>query len=263
MSTTEILKNKSVVLLYVLSGFFIANAMVAEFMGVKIFSLESTLGFKPLSLKLFGVDGLGFNLSAGVLLWPIVFVMTDVINEYFGSRVVKFLSWLTVFLIVYAFIMIYFSIGLSPNTWWQFESGLSTDASKNIVNMDASYNKVMGQGLWIILGSMVAFLVGQLVDVFVFHRIKAATGEKSIWMRATGSTLVSQFIDSFVVLFIAFYIGAEWNIVRVIAIGLVNYSYKLIVAIAFTPVIYWVHNVIDKYVGNDLSIKLKRDAAFS
>jgi queuosine precursor transporter len=263
MSTTEILKNKPVVLLYVLSGFFVANALTAEFMGVKIFSLESTFGFEPLSLKLFGVDGLGFNLSAGVLLWPMVFIMTDVINEYFGSRVVKFLSWMAVALILYAFIMIYWSIGLSPNDWWQYQSGLSTDATKSIANMDISYRKIMGQGLWIIMGSMVAFLVGQLVDVMVFHKIKAATGGKSIWMRATGSTLVSQFIDSFVVLFIAFYIGADWDIVRVIAIGIVNYSYKFLVAVVLTPVIYWIHNAIDNFVGPELAEKLKRDAAFS
>jgi queuosine precursor transporter len=127
--------------------------------------------------------------------------------------------------------------------------------------MDLSYAKIMGQGLWIILGSMVAFLIGQIIDVFVFHKIKNITGEKQIWLRATGSTLVSQFIDSFVVLFIAFYIGADWDLVRVIAIGIVNYTYKFTVAVLLTPVIYGVHHLIDNYLGEPLATELKEDAA--
>ena len=86
--------------------------------------------------------------------------------------------------------------------------------------MDVAYRKIFGQGLWIIIGSLVAFLVGQILDVAVYQRIKKSTGEKLLWLRATGSTLVSQFVDSFVVLIIAFYIGADWELGRVLAIGL-------------------------------------------
>lgn len=263
MQASTILKNKSVVLLYVLSGFFVANALVAEFMGVKIFSLESSLGFQPFNFTVLGVEGLGFNLTAGVLLWPVIFVMTDIINEYYGGKIVRFLSWLTVGLIVYAFAMVFWAIKLEPNEWWQFTSGLKADQALSIKDMDLSYAKIMGQGLWIILGSMVAFLVGQIIDVFVFHKIKNITGEKQIWLRATGSTIVSQFIDSFVVLFIAFYIGADWDLVRVIAIGIVNYTYKFAVAVLLTPVIYGVHHLIDNYLGEPLATELKEDAALA
>ncbi|HPN72032.1 MAG TPA: queuosine precursor transporter [Saprospiraceae bacterium] len=256
----NILKNKTFVLLYILSGFFITNALVAEFIGVKIFSLEKTFGITPFDFTIFGVNGLGFNLTAGVLLWPVVFVMTDIINEYFGQKVVKFLSWLVVGLIVYAFIMVYLAIGLPPNDWWQSQSGLTSDASTSIADMDLSYSRIMGQGLWIIVGSMVAFLVGQLVDVLVFHRIKEMTGEKSIWLRATGSTLVSQFIDSFVVLFIAFYIGADWDFGRVMAIAIVNYIYKFVMAVLLTPVIYLVHAAVEKYLGAKLATQMKDEA---
>ena len=94
------------------------------------------------------------------------------------------------------------------------------------------------------------------------------TGEKHIWLRATGSTLVSQFIDSFIVLIIAFYFypkwvpnqGSPWPVNQVIAIGIVNYIYKFFVAILLTPVIYLVHNRIEKYLGHDLSGKMKRAA---
>jgi len=258
----DILNNKVNRLFFVLGGIFITNALVAEFMGVKIFSFEESLGFDSMNWTIFGVKDLGFNLSAGVLLWPVVFVMTDVINEYFGKRGVKMMSYFTVLLILYAFIMIYFTISLAPNEWWQSESGLlSDDPSSHIADMDLAFRKIFGQGLWIIVGSLVAFLVGQIVDVFTFHKIKKLTGEKKVWLRATGSTLVSQFIDSFVVLFIAFYIGADWDIVRVLAIGLVNYLYKFTLAVLLTPAIYLAHHWIDNYLGIEVADRLKKDAA--
>ena len=260
MGQTSFKFKREYLLLLVLGGFFITNAIVAEFMGVKVFSLEKTLGFDPLSFTLFGVDGLGLNLSAGVLLWPIVFIITDLVNEYYGRNVVKYLSWFTVGLILYSFVMIYWAIGLSPNDWWQFESGKSDIPGASISDMNRSYKAIMGQGLWIIVGSMVAFLVGQLVDVTVFQKIKKTTGENKIWLRATGSTAVSQFIDSFVVIFIAFYIGADWDLVRVLAIGLVNYCYKLLIAVVLTPLLYILHYFIDEYLGDDIATTLKNNA---
>jgi len=258
----SVLKDKSTRLFFVLGGIFITNALVAEFMGVKIFSLERSLGMESLNWTIFGVEGLGLNLSAGVMLWPIVFVLTDVINEYFGHRGVKILSYFTVGLIIYAFIMIYFTISLAPNEWWQSESGmLGPDPEQHLTNMDLAFKKIFGQGLWIIIGSLVAFLVGQFVDVYVFQKLKRFTGGNKIWLRATGSTLVSQFIDSFVVLFIAFYIGADWDLVRVIAIGCVNYSYKFLLAILLTPLIYLAHNWIDNYLGEEEAERLKAQAA--
>lgn len=258
---SQLLNNKVNRLFFLLGGFFISNALVAEFVGVKIFSLERTLGFAPFNWTVLGTEGLGFNLTAGVVLWPIVFIMTDVINEYFGKRGVKMLSYAAVGFILYAFLMVFLAIHLAPNEWWQFESGkLSADASSHIGNMDLAFRKIFGQGLWIIVGSLVAFLVGQIVDVMSFHRIKKFTGEGKVWMRATGSTLISQFIDSFVVLFIAFYIGSDWALPRVIAIALVNYFYKFIIAIALTPLIYLAHHWIDSYLGDEIATQLKSEA---
>lgn len=257
----KLLEDKSTRLFIILAAFFITNALVAEFVGVKIFSLEETFGFDAFNWTILGVEGLGFNLTAGVVLWPVVFVMTDVINEYFGSKGVKTLSYLTVVLILYAFVMVFIAIYLSPNSWWQSISGINdSNPDLSLSDMDLAFKKIFGQGLWIIGGSMVAFLVGQVVDVFTFHRIKRATGESKVWLRATGSTLVSQFIDSFVVLFIAFYIGADWEFVRVLAIGLVNYVYKFGMAIILTPVIYFVHHIIDNYLGHEEASKLKVEA---
>jgi uncharacterized integral membrane protein (TIGR00697 family) len=96
--------------------------------------------------------------------------------------------------------------------------------------------------------------------VAVFHRIKAKTGEGKLWMRSTGSTLVSQFLDSFVVVFIALYIGQQLPFAQVLAICIMNYFYKGIVALVMTPVIYWVHHVIDGYLGHDLAEEMKKAA---
>jgi queuosine precursor transporter len=262
MNISFILKNKVNVLFLILASFFITNTLIAEFVGVKIFSLESTFGWQPFNFSFFGTEGLGFNLTAGVLLWPVVFVMTDIINEYYGPKSVRFLSFLAIGLIIYAFIMVYGTIQLWPNEWWQYEAGKDeSHPFGGVLDMNYAYQKIMGQGLWIIAGSMVAFLIGQLVDVFVFHRIKKITGEKKVWLRATGSTLVSQFIDSFVVLFIAFWIGTGWDFVLVLAIGTVNYLYKFAVAIIMTPVIYLAHHMIDRYLGEEVSTRIKNEAA--
>ncbi|MBK8145692.1 MAG: queuosine precursor transporter [Bacteroidetes bacterium] len=251
----QILRDKSTKLFLILAGVFITNALVAEFIGGKIFSLEKTIGIETIYFSLFGEQGLSFNLTAGVLLWPIVFIMTDIINEYYGMRGVRFLSYLTVALISFSFLAAFGAIHLVPADWW-----VGVNAEKGIPNMQMAYAQIFGQGMWIIVGSIVAFLIGQVLDVFVFHKIKLLTGEKKIWLRATGSTIVSQLIDSLVVIFIAFKIGQGWSFPKVLAIALVGYSYKFVVALLITPIIYLVHYLIDRYLGAELSKEMK-DAA--
>ena len=261
----NILSDKGTRLFIILGGFFIANALVAEFIGVKIFSLENTLGLEEVSWTILGVENLSFALTAGVLLWPVVFIMTDILNEYFGMQGVRMLSYLAIGLITYAFIMIFFAMGLEPAGFWPTShleaKGLENlKLAEDVKNYDSAFKLVFGQGLWIITGSLVAFLVGQLVDVFIFHKIKEKTGEGKVWLRATGSTIVSQFIDSYVVLIIAFYLGADWDLIRVLAIGTVNFFYKFSMAILLTPVIYIAHYLIDGYLGKEKAQEMKRIA---
>ncbi len=252
----KILEDKSTKLFIILGGFFIANAIIAEFIGVKIFAFEGTLGLEPFNWNLFGQVG-SLNFTAGVLLWPVVFIMTDVINEYFGKRGVRMLSYLAVGLISYAFLMVYAAIALAPASWW-----IGANSENGVPDMQVAFANIFGQGMWIIVGSLVAFLIGQLVDVLVFHRIKKMTGDKYIWLRATGSTLISQFIDSFVVLYIAFVIGPQhWEIGLFLAVGTVNYVYKFVMAIILTPGIYGAHFMIDKYLGKERAEALKREAS--
>lgn len=257
-----IIKSKPTRLFLVLAGVFITNALIAEFIGVKIFSLEETLGLKPVSIHLFG-GTYSFNLTCGVILWPVVFIMTDIINEYYGPKGVRFLSWLTIILIGFGFLMVFGAIQTSPNSWW-----VTSKQENGIENMNTAFNGIYGQGLGIIIASMTAFLFAQLLDVFVFHKIKKITGETKIWLRATGSTVISQLIDSFVVLFIAFYFypmlvkgqGKPWPIDQLLAICLVNYIYKFLVAVLLTPVIYLVHSAIEKYLGHEKAAEMKQAA---
>jgi len=269
-STIHVTKNKSFVLFLLLGGFFITNALIAEFMGVKIFSLERLFGNEPVDFTLLGESGLAFNLSAGVLLWPLVFILTDIINEYFGRRGVRFLTFLTVGLIAYAFLMYFMAINLPPADFWStshFDSIKdSTQAAlvkEKVSDYDYAFRLVFGQGLWIIVASITAFLIGQIVDVTVFHRIKKWTGEQKVWLRATGSTLVSQFIDTFTVLFIAFYLTGLWSFPTFLSICIFQYSYKFLVAILMTPIIYLAHFAIDNFLGHETAERMKKEAALS
>lgn len=250
-----ILRDKSVRLFIILAGLFSTNALVAEFIGGKIFSLETTLGMNPVSFSLFGESGLAFNLTAGVLIWPVVFIMTDIINEYYGMRGVRFLSYLTAALIAFSFLAALGAIHLAPANWW-----VGVNAEKGVPDMQTAYSCIFGQGMWIVVASLTAFLIGQFLDVFIFHRIKKHTGEKMIWLRATGSTMISQFIDSLVVISIAFKIGAGWSWPKVLAIALVGYSYKFLISILITPIIYLVHHWIDRYLGEPLATQMKKAA---
>jgi uncharacterized integral membrane protein (TIGR00697 family) len=245
--------------LFIGLGFiFLTNAILAEIIGVKIFSAEKTLGFQPVQWNFFGEYVLDFNLTAGAVIWPIVFITTDIINEYFGKKGVRKISFLTAGLIAYVFLVISLVTILVPADFWLEVNSSLPDGTQFDINY--AFNTVFRQGLGIILGSLTAFLLGQLIDVAVFQKLRAFTGSKMIWLRATGSTLVSQFIDSFVVLGIAFYVFGNWSLDQIAAVGLINYMYKFGVALALTPLLYIAHGLIDRYLGKDLAEKMAKEA---
>lgn len=259
MATERIIRDKRTNLFIILSGIFLTNAILAEMIGVKIFSIENTLGLSPAELNIFLDTPLNFNLSAGVIIWPVVFLTTDVINEYFGKVGVRRISFLTVAFIGYIFVIIYLVTKLPPAEFWQEIN--NTDPEGNFFNINYAFKTVFRQGLGIIIGSLIAFLISQLLDVIVFQRIRALTGHKLVWLRATGSTLISQLIDSFVVLWIAFYVFGNWNMDQIISVGIINYIYKFTVAIVLTPIIYLAHFLIDRYLGDELAEQMKNQAS--
>ena len=245
-STTE--QNKRNNIFFILSGIFITNAIIAEILGTKIFEFDFILNF---------------NMSVGVIIWPVVFITTDIINEYFGKKGIKKISYFTILLIIYVFIIIYMSTKLTPNNYWLNINNV--DNHGNPFNIDYAYNIIFLQSTGIIIGSIIAFLIAQILDVIIFHKLKKMTKGKFIWLRATGSTLISQFIDSFVVLFIAFYLLAPndktWSLSQVFSVGFDNYTFKFIIAILITPLIYLAHYLIDNYMGETLAKKCKNKAS--
>ncbi|CAM3789969.1 queuosine precursor transporter [Flavobacterium cucumis] len=204
----------------ILAGIFITNALVAELIGGKLIYIGDVV------------------MSLGILPWPIVFITTDLINEYFGEKGVKKLSFITAGLIAYTFFLLLI--------------GLQIPAVKgdNLIT-DEQFTAVFGQSMWIIVGSITAFLVSQLIDVTLFHFVKNRTGKKMIWLRSTGSTVISQLFDSFIVLGIAFWLPGKIDTKMFIASALTGYTVKLLIAVGLTPLIYLGHYVIEKYLAKD------------
>ena len=243
-------------LFIVLTAFFLTNALMAEFVGVKIFALEATFGWPPWPWELLGVSGT-LNFTAGVLLWPFVFILTDLINEYYGARGVRLISWTAVACIAYAFVFAYAAIALAPAGFW-----VEAHRALGVPDVQRAYALIFGQGLWTIAGSIIAFLIGQLIDVTIFHRIRRATGERFVWLRATASTAVSQLFDSFIVLYVAFVLGPQsWPIPQFLAVGTVNYLYKMSAAIALIPLLYLMRWAVERYLGMDGAAQLRAEAA--
>lgn len=223
-------------LFIVLAGFFVGNALLAELIGGKLFQV-----FTPWHT---------FTLSCGVVLWPVVFIMTDIINEYFGRSGVRRLSILTAVIITYAFVALWMT-------------GLVKAAEFSPVD-DVSFGRVFFQSQWIIVGSIAAFLTAQLIDVTVFWIIRRQTGKRFLWLRATGSTLVSQLIDTFVVGFIGLYLpwrlgysqaSQPFTFDHYMNTSTSGYIFKFAVAIGVTPTLYIVHAIIDRYLGPEQAQK--------
>lgn len=258
MESTSPLDNKGTLFFITIGGFFIANAIIAEFIGAKVFSLDQAFGLEPLYFDFAGKRIALFNLTAGALLWPLEFAISDTINEYFGRRGVKILTYLTIAFISYAFLIVFSAIQLPPAKIWLIQ----TTNSGGQINMEDAFQAIFGQGLWIIVGSLTAFLLGQFIDVSIFHKVKQYTGEKHLWLRTAGSTVVSQLVDSYVVLFISFSLNPQtnWDIKIILVMGCVKYSYKFFMVIALTPMIYLLHKIVDNYLGESRAHEMKERA---
>lgn len=210
-------KNKKDIVFLILAGFFVTNAIVAELIGGKL-------------VQFFGL----FTQSIGIILWPVIFVLTDLINEHFGKEGVKKLTYITMGLISFTFILLSIALNIKATSF----SPVS----------DEVFRTVFGQSQWIIVGSIIAFLLSQLVDVYMFWFFRRLTGKKHIWLRATGSTVVSQLVDTFVVQYVAFVLPGKWAFSEFLENASWGYSFKLIIALVLIPFIYIGHYFIDKYI---------------
>ena len=220
-------------LFIVLAGMFITSAVTAELISNKLIDI-------PLSFTFLGTDVGPFTTIVGVLPWPVVFLLTDLMNEFYGQKAVRRLSWITSGLILYCFLIVSMAMTIPAK-----EIPGSTLAT------DAEFTKVFGQAQMVIVGSIAAFLLSQLIDVFVFHWVKERTGNRFIWMRSTGSTLISQLIDSYVVLYIGFVLPGNLSFSDFMTIAPTNYVLKIFIAIGLTPLIYLGHYLVRRYLSKD------------
>jgi len=220
---------KKEILFLFLSGFFVANAIIGELIGGKLIQIGP------------------FTMSIGIIPWPVVFLTTDLINEYFGRKGVRTITFITAGLIIYAFIILYAGMSIRSASF----SPVSTE----------QFEAVFGQSLWIIVGSLTAFLLSQLIDVGIFWLVRSRTGHKMIWLRATGSTVVSQLIDTFVVSGIAFLLPGKITLAEYLNIAFTGYVFKFMIALGVTPLIYLGHAAVHRFMGHEESQKLIKEAS--
>jgi uncharacterized integral membrane protein (TIGR00697 family) len=201
-------------LLYLwLAGLFVAALIVADLIGGKLFRVG-------------GEDG--FDLSCGMLAFPITFVLTDVLNEFYGSAATRRVTFLGLGAAAMAFLILNVALRVPTSP----ESPLSAE----------DFGKVFGLSARLYIASLTAYIAGQLLDIAVFAALRRATGERFLWLRATGSTLVSQAVDTAVVSVI-FYVGIKsWPFI--IKMALASYAMKFVIAVALTPLIYAAHAVV-------------------
>jgi queuosine precursor transporter len=236
-------------LFVILTGLFIAFLFMAELTGGKLFQIPvpAIVPFTTLKIDV-------FTMTLGVIPFPVTFIITDLLNEYYGRKGVRFVTLLGMVALVFAYLLILIDIRIPA-------------ASFSPVTDEAFQNVFANSGA-IIFASMVAYVIGQLIDLQVFHFLRRRTRNRHIWLRATGSTIISQLIDSFVVIYLAFGSGLGTQTLpleQVLGISATNFTYKVIVALLITPLIYLGHYLIDRYLGREgeaMQQKAMQDQSF-
>ena len=147
----------------VLSAIFLTALILAEITGGKLIELKLS-------------EEWIFIMTMGVIPFPITFIVTDILNEYFGKPGIRFITIVGMVMIAFAYVILF--------------ADMSIPAARISPVQDAEFTKVFGQSNRIILGSIIAYLIGQMIDIHVFHFIRKKTGEKMLWLRATGTPLL-------------------------------------------------------------------------
>lgn len=213
-----------------LAGMFITSAVTAELISNKLIDI-------PLNFHLLGSEIGPFTTIVGVLPWPVVFLLTDLMNEFYGKKAVRRLSWITAILIAYCFLIVAVAMELPAK-----------EIEGSTLATDQEFSKVFGQAQMVIVGSIAAFLFSQLVDVLVFHWLKSKTGNRFIWLRSAGSTIFSQLIDTYIVLYIGFVLPGNLSWDSFMEIAPTNYFLKILIALSLTPLIYAGHFAVRRFL---------------
>jgi uncharacterized integral membrane protein (TIGR00697 family) len=208
-------------LLLSLAGLFVTSLVVGDLIGVKLFVVGGT------------------TFSAGFIPFPITFLLTDLLNEFYGKKVARAVTWVGFSMAVFTLIILTIAVSLPPSP--------ITEAADWTGVRQPDFEKVFGGSRRILVASMVAYLFAQFTDIWVFNRLKAVTHGRLLWLRATGSTVFSQLIDTVVIQTLAWQDALD---VRVL-VGLIVSSYlgKLVIAVGLTPLVYLGHGVVTRWLG--------------
>ncbi len=228
-------------LFVVCTAVFLTALVVAEATAGKFFTAFDL----PFAVTLLGVTFDSVVMTAGVIAFPVTFIVTDVLNEYYGKQGIRFVTLVGMAMIVFEFALL--------------QIAMMVPASPISPVPQDAFTAVFGVSGRIIAGSITAYLVGQFIDISLFHWLRNLTGGRYLWLRATGSTLGSQFLDTFIVLIVAF--AGQLAFAEILAITLFNYTYKFIISVAITPLIYGAHWAMDRYLGHDLAHALIEGAS--
>lgn len=206
-----------------LTGVFVTCLIIADITGSKFF----TFNLFDLKLSFLGWDTYHFvSHSCGMIAFPVTFLLTDLINEYYGRKGARRITVIGLVMAGLAFALIYAARKMPV-------------ASFSPIPQD-TFDAVFGMSNRLYIASLTAYLVGQYCDIQIFHFLKKLTRGRMVWLRATGSTVVSQVIDSFLVTVILFYNlqpnPPTWP--KMLEIAFTGYILKFFIAIGLTPVIY-------------------------
>jgi uncharacterized integral membrane protein (TIGR00697 family) len=218
----------------VLSAVFVSCLLLGDVIGGK--TITTPMGLGPISV--------------GIIPFPVTFLLTDVVNDFYGRKGARFLTLLGFGMAVLAWIILQVSNWLTPD--------------KSTYFTQAEFSKIFGGSAQLFVASMIAYLIGQFLDIQVFQFWKALTQSKHLWLRATGSTLLSQIVDTVTINVIFWswaaasdpnsFLGVmdpstRWSwIFRKIGR---EYVIKLLVAILLTPLVYALHEGIVHWLKID------------
>ena len=217
----------------VLTSIFITCLIVADVIGVKLFEI-------PLPFPIFGYKTVEH--TCGMLTFPITFLLGDTINEYYGSRATKQTVYIGLAMSILVFGVMNFAQALPY-----------LDKPFNVSK--ESFDMIFGSAKLMYVASVIAYLLGQLSDIWLFGVIKRVTQGKLLWLRATGSTVISQALDSFVVSYIAFSLGKTLtgqipaSIPEVLGIAVTGYGLKFAISFAMTPFLYGLRYLMHNTFG--------------
>lgn len=202
-----------------LAGLFLGALVVCNLIANKFLTID--LGFKT------------FVVSAGVLPYPLTFLVTDLLSEVYGRRRANRVVWV-------GFLVSLLALGV---LWLGSLFPAIPDSRVD----DATYDRVFHSAWRVMAASMTAYLVAQFVDIRLFHFWKRLTGGRHLWLRNNGSTILSQFLDSFLVVLVLF--AGTWPADRIAATVLDLWLFKALVALADTPFFYAGTSLLRRWVG--------------